>query len=190
MLKRGAGWWDEHWAKLNPQYSPSPYSQLAADFTALGDRDNANEIRYRAREREREVAWDDGKLGTWLFLTMLSWVAGYGIGLHTFRVVYWVLGFSLLGAALLWFTVPAAATEYKNRPGGPDRLRGMLWCFGASLDRLLPVIELHEFKGIFDDPDKAGFKLWQKNAFSILSLLGWVLGGVLILAVSGLTQNS
>jgi hypothetical protein len=190
MLKRGAAWWDEHWAKLNPQYSPSPYSQLAADFTALGDRENANEIRYLARERERAVAWDDGKWGTWLFLSLLKYVAGYGIGLHTFRVVYWVLGVSVVGAILLWRTVPAAASEYKNKPGGPDRIRGLLWCFGASLNRLLPIIELHEFKGIFEDPDKAGFKLWQRNAFSILSLVGWILGGVLILAISGLTQNT
>ena len=108
----------------------------------------------------------------------------------TFRVVYWVLGVSAVGAILLWRTVPAAASEYKNKPGGPDRIRGLLWCFGASLNRLLPIIELHEFKGIFEDPDKAGFKLWQRNAFSILSLVGWILGGVLILAISGLTQNT
>jgi hypothetical protein len=181
---------DEHWAKLNPKYSPSPYAQLAADFTALGDHDNANEIRYLARERERAVAWDDGKFGTWFFLSTLKYVAGYGIGLYTFRVVYWVLGVAALGAILLWRTVPAAAKEYKNNPGGPDMVRGIIWCFGASLNRLLPVVELHEFKGIFDNPEEANFKLWQKNAFSILSLVGWILGGVLILAVSGLTQNS
>jgi hypothetical protein len=52
------------------------------------------------------------------------------------------------------------------------------------------VIELKEFKGFFDDPDKAGLKLWQQNAFSILGLVAWILGGILILAVSGLTQNS
>jgi hypothetical protein len=123
-------------------------------------------------------------------LSVLNYVAGYGIGLHTFRVLYWVLGFSGIGAALLWWKVPAAGEMYTNRLGKPDWVRGPLWCFGASLNRLLPVIELKEFKGFFDEPDKAGLKLWQRTAFSILGLIGWILGGVLILAVSGLTQNS
>ena len=142
MLKRGAEWWDEHWAKLNPQYSPSPYAQLAAAFTALGDRDSANEIRYRARESELEMAsketWGNGErqvapdepsggnartggpFGTWLLLSVLKYVAGYGIGRHTFRVIYWVLGFSLVGAIILYFTVPEARVRYKNS----DRLPG------------------------------------------------------------------
>ena len=224
MLRRGAPWWDENWARLNPQYSPSPYAQLAAAFTALGDRDSANEIRYLARERERDVAWDEfwdngkiqatcvedsdpepqvasgdgrawwafwtrllptgrawGAFGTWLLLSVLKYVAGYGIGRHTFCVIYWVLGFSLVGAVILYFTVPEAR---KFRFGRPDRVRGALWCFGASLNRLLPVIELKEFKWDFER-----LELWQRVAFSILGLIGWILGGILVLAVSGLTQN-
>jgi hypothetical protein len=51
MRTRGR-WWD-NWAKLDPKYSPAPYAQLAAAFTAAGDRNAANEIRYLGRERER-----------------------------------------------------------------------------------------------------------------------------------------
>jgi hypothetical protein len=125
-----------------------------------------------------------GSFGLWLLLSALKYVAGYGIGRHTFRVVYWVLGFSLVGAVLLYFTVPEAREKYENRIGGPDRVRGMVWCFGASLNRLLPVIELKEFKWEFER-----LELWQRIAFSILGLIGWILGGILVLAVSGLTQN-
>jgi len=101
-----------------------------------------------------------------------------------------VLGLTAAGAAVLWWTVPEAGKQYKNPDEGVDRVRGLLWCFGASLSRLLPVVELKEFKGFFEDPDKAGLQLWQRVAFSMLGLAGWILGGVLILAVSGLTQNS
>jgi hypothetical protein len=198
MLKRGAGWWDSNWANLNIKYTPSPYSQLASAFSAMGDREDANEIRYRAREHERAVARTDGKWGTYFLLSVLNYIAGYGIGLHAFRVVYWVLGLSLAGAAVLWLFVPEAAKEYKDKivkgkAEGTytvrDRVGGLTWCFGASLNRLLPVVELKEFKGFFEDCDKSRLKLGQRIAFSALGLFGWMLGGVLILAIAGLTQN-
>jgi uncharacterized protein YjbI with pentapeptide repeats len=189
MLKRGAGWWDSNWANLNIKYSPSPYSQLSAAFLAMGDREDANEIRYRAREHERKVAWDDGNWVSWLGLGALSYIAGYGIGYHTFIVVFWVIVFALVGALILWCSVPEAAKEYRKQNGLGDSLRGMLWCFGASLNRLLPIIDLKEFKGIFEEPEKVSLKLWQRFAFAALGLTGWILGGVLLLAVSGLTQN-
>jgi hypothetical protein len=201
MLNRGADWWDEHWAELNPQYSPSPYAQLAAAFTALGDRDNANEIRYRARERERAVAWEDrnrnwSAWGTWLLLDALYYIAGYGIGYHTFVVLKWVFVISVVAAALLWLTVPAARKRYEDRKfigSNPrpstlkrnyDWVRSFLWCLAASFNKLLPGIELKEFEWEFND-----LKLWQRIAFSTLGIIGWILGGILILAVSGLTQN-
>jgi hypothetical protein len=156
----------------------------------MGDRDNTNEIRYLAREHERQLAWVEGKYDIWLFLSMLNYVAGYGIGRHTFRVLYWVLGFSLAGALLLWATVPEAGKEYKKKDGSLDSGRRFVWCFGASLTRLLPLIELKEFQAFFEEPDKAGFKLWQRVAFSFLGIVGWVLGGILLIALSGLTQNA
>jgi uncharacterized protein YjbI with pentapeptide repeats len=179
MRKRGMDWWDKNWARLDPEYSPTPYAQLAAALTSLGDRDAANEIRYRGREREREEARRQHKWGGWLFRTALRDVAGYGIGTYTFRVLWWVLGFSLAGAALLWMTVPAA-----NR-------HGLIWCFGASLARLLPVIEINkEFTEFFNDPKREHLNGLQNILFSALGIVGWVLGAVLAVAVSGLTQTS
>src|SRR2546429_340914 len=124
-------------AKPNPKcaigewhgrYSPAPYTQLAAALTSAGDRDAANEIRYLGRVRERKT--ETGLAYVWS--GFLQYVAGFGIGTYTFRVLWWILGFSLAGAALLWWTVPATRTKH----------RGKLWCFGASLARLLPVIEI------------------------------------------------
>jgi hypothetical protein len=177
---REVGWWDKEWAQRDTEYSSVPYAQLAAVFTSSGDRDAANSIRYLGRERERKAACQQHSWGACITLTALGYVAGYGIGYHTFFVLPWVLGFSLAGAALLWWTVPAARTEQ----------RGRLWCFGASLARLLPVIEINkEFTEFFNDPERARLNRWQSILFSALGIVGWGLGLVLIAAVSGLTQS-
>jgi len=174
MRARGMDWWD-NWARLDPEYSPAPYVQLAAALTSAGDRDAANEIRYLGRVRERETE----KGLAFVLSGALQWVAGFGIGTYTFRVLYWVLGFSLAGAALLWMKVPAA------------KQHGPIWCFGASLARLLPVIEINkEFTSFFDDPDRERLTGWQSFIFSVIGILGFVLGAILLAAVSGLTQSS
>ena len=175
MRDRGMAWWDA-WARLDPQFSPAPYTQIANAFVAMGDRDDANEIRFlgRVREREAMTGW------SWFAATALEYVAGFGIGGYTFRVLYWIAGFTTAGAALLWLTVPAARTQH----------RGPIWCLGASLSRLLPIIEINkEFTDFFDDPERTRLNGWQAVAFSVLGAVGWVLGGILIAAVSGLTQN-
>jgi hypothetical protein len=110
MRWRGMDWWD-NWARRDPNYSPAPYAQLAAALTSLGDRDAANEIRYLGREREREEARRQHNFGGWLFRTALCYVAGYGIGTYTFRVVWWVLAFSFAGAG----------APLGDRPGGAHR---------------------------------------------------------------------
>jgi uncharacterized protein YjbI with pentapeptide repeats len=166
-------WWDD-WARRDPDYSPSPYAQLAAALTNAGDRDAANEIRYlgRVRERETEKGWG------YVWSGLLQYVAGFGIGSYTFRVLYWVIGISFLGAVLLWTTVPIA------------KHNGPIWCFGASLSRLLPVIEINkEFSDFFNDPERERLTGWQSAIFSVIGIIGFVLGAVLVAAVSGLTQN-
>jgi uncharacterized protein YjbI with pentapeptide repeats len=179
MRMRGMIWWDK-WARLDPDYSPFPYAQLAAAWMNLGDRDAANEIRYLGREREREEAWKRHYFGTWLFQTILRDVAGYGIGFYTFRVLGWVLSLSLAFAALLWWLSPRTRKEAK----------GAFWCFGASLSRLLPVIELNkEFTDFFNDPERERLSFWPSIVFSALGIIGWILGAVLIVALSSLTQS-
>ncbi len=173
MRARGMEWWDK-WARLDPDYSPAPYAQLAAALTSAGDRDAANEIRYLGRVRERET--ETGL--AYILSGAVQYVAGFGIGTYTFRVLYWVLGFSLAGAALLWMTVPAA------------KQHGPIWCFGASLARLLPVIEINkEFTDFFSDPKRERLTGWQSFIFSAMGMIGFVLGAILIAAVSGLTQS-
>jgi hypothetical protein len=180
MRARGMDWWD-NWARRDPNYSPAPYQQLAAALTSAGDRDAANEIRYLGRERGETVCKESWLRGSCLLQTVLRNVAGYGIGSHTFIVLYWVVGLWLIGAAFLWWTVPAARTKH----------RGKLWCGGASLARLLPVIEINkEFTEFFNDPERDRLNWWQSILFAALGIVGFVLGAILIAAASGLTQSS
>jgi hypothetical protein len=172
-----ANWWD-NWVRRDPNYSPATYAQLAAAFTNSGNRDAADDIRYLRREREREMACKESRLGSCILQRVLGSVAGYGVGSHTFRVIYWVLGFWLAGVALLWWTVPAA------------RNRGAIWCFCAGLAQLLPVISINkELTDFFNDPERKRLKGWQVFVFSALGVVGLALGAVLLVAVSGLTQN-
>jgi len=61
----------------------------------------------------------------------------------------------------------------------------------ASLARLLPVIETNkEFTEFFTDPERERLTGWQSFIFSAMGIVGWVLGAILIAAVSGLTQGS
>jgi hypothetical protein len=177
--ERSMKWWDK-WARLDPDYSPTPYAQLAAAFTNSGNRDAANDIRYLGREREREAACKESWLGgSCLLQTALGSVAGYGIGSHTFIVIPWVLGFWLVGVALLWWTVPAA------------KHNGAIWCCCASLAQLLPVIPINkELTAFFDDPGRKRLKGWQVFVFSALGVVGLGLGTILLIAVSGLTHSS
>ena len=179
MHDQEAKWWD-NWARRDPNYSPATYAQLAAAFTNSGDRDTADDIRYLRREREREMVCKESWLGSSCILQrVLGSVAGYGIGSHTFNVIPWVLVFWLAGVALLWLTVPAA----KNR--------GVIWCACASLAQLLPVIPINkELTDFFNDPERKCLKGWQVFVFSALGVVGLALGAILLIAVSGLTQNS
>jgi hypothetical protein len=179
QVRERSMWWDK-WARLDPDYSPTPYTQLAVAFTNSGDRNAADDIRYLGREREREAACKESWLrGSCLLQTALGSVAGYGIGSHTFIVVPWVLAFWLAGAALLWWTVPAA------------KHNGAIWCFCASLAQLLPVIRINkELTEFFDDPERTRLKGWQVFVFSALGVIGVALGAILLIAVSGLTHSS
>jgi uncharacterized protein YjbI with pentapeptide repeats len=174
MRGRGAAWWDG-WLRRDPTYHPSSYEQLAAAFTAAGDRAGADKIRYLSRIRQRELTTDRWQ---WFSSLLFQYTAGFGIGDYTFRVLYWVIGVSLVGALYLRLRVPAG------------REHGLTWCYGASLSRLLPIIEINkEFTDFFDDPERKRLTGFQTSVFSIIAMVGWLLGAILIAAVSGLVPK-
>jgi hypothetical protein len=86
----------------------------------------------------------------------------------------------------------AGALYLRTRVKGVrDGNHGFFWCFGASLDRLLPVVGINqEFSEFFNDPKRERLTGWQSFIFSAIGIIGFVLGAVLAAAVSGLTQGS
>jgi hypothetical protein len=167
--------WDE-WIRRDMNYSPTPYEQLTAALVAAGNRDAAEEMRYlgRVRQHESEKNW-----GSWISSGFLRYVAGFGIGNYTFVVLIWVVGITALGGQYLWRCVPRASRH------------GRIWCLGATLNRLLPVIEINkEFTEFFNDPRREKLTHRESFAFSLIGIVGWVLGAILIAAVSGLTAKA
>jgi hypothetical protein len=119
----------------------------------------------------------------WAWLTFSYLVAGYGIGDRTFRVVWWVFGLTIAGATVLWSS-PVA------------RSRGVLWMVGASLHRLLPLIDLYKgFKDFYENPvakqtgERRNLNRTQVAFFAFLALAGWILASFLLAALGGLTQR-
>lgn len=173
--RRDPKWWDEKWIRHDPHYTPGPYEQIATAYALAGDRGAAEQMRFLGRVRQRE---DEKHWVAWLTAIFLEYVAGFGIGDYTFRVLWWVAGISILGAIYLRYAVPAA------------REKGEAWCFGASLSRLLPVIEINkEFTDFFNDPKRERMTGFQSAVFSVIGMLGWLLGAILVAAVAGLTQK-
>lgn len=178
MHQRAPKEWTD-WIARNPVFSTQPFTQLSSVLLAAGDRGDAEAIRFAGREAERHRTHD---WLTWAWLTVLAYVAGYGIGAYTFFVLGWVLLLTLIGAVLLWLSPQARAHSFA-------------WRFGASLHRVLPVIELSkDFTDFFDALSQQRiFPRWRKRVLEVYfvghAIAGYVLGFFLIAAIGGLTQN-
>jgi hypothetical protein len=176
MIERGADWWDENFVRLDTERGPLPYEQLAAVFSAAGDHEAADKIHYDER------VWAGEKVSGLAFIwsQFLRWGAGYGIGTYMFRALWWALGLSFLGAVFLRLWANKGVLERKHN---------FIWCCGASINRLLPVLSLKkEFVDFFDDPKLNQFTPCQDFIFVAFGVLGWVIGAVVIAAFATITH--
>jgi hypothetical protein len=208
MRNRPIAWWRD-WLSRDPVYSAQPYTQLASVLTAAGNRDHAAYIRFFGRDRERSellrgCVWlqklslvekpDDGRLCQWrpaVGLGALQTFVGYGTGDYAFRAVGWALVLALIGTVILCFTpgVRGVRPSPAARRRGP-RQKSTLWCFGASLHHVLPLVTIsQEFSEFFNDPKRERLYAWQHVAFGVLALCGWALGLFVVAAFSGLIQS-
>lgn len=208
MRSRPIDWWRD-WLNRDPVYSAQPYAQLAAVLAAAGNREGAADVRFFGRDRERTeqlrgCAWlqeldlvdkpEDARPCRWgvgLALSTLQAVVGYGIGNYSFRAVACALALALAGTAILCLA-PGVRGVRPSRMAtrrGP-RQKSLLWCFGASLHQVLPVVTIsEEFSAFFNDPGRERLHAWQHVAFGALALCGWALALFVAAAFSGLIQN-
>ncbi|MCK1485575.1 hypothetical protein IVB25_23500 [Bradyrhizobium sp. 193] len=182
--------WYQNWLERDPYFSRQPYQQLARILQAQGDPDRANAVRFAARDRELHEAWRRGDYGTAILLFCLKVTIGYGIGEYTFRVLWWIGAVALIGTLVLVFSRQAEESKRADwRYPVHFNLFWPVWCFGASLDQLLPVVELNkEFTEFFNDPRRERLNSAQHLYFGIQALVGYLLGLALVAALSGVTQ--
>jgi hypothetical protein len=180
MAKRDRAWWD-NWAHSDESKSSYPYEQLAVAHAAAGDRNAADAFHYAERVRAAENAdWGERALSY-----VLGWGAGYGIGYYMFRALGWALLLAVIGTLVLRFFVKGVRDETGRVT------HGSFWCFGASVDRLLPFITLKkEFSEFFDDKEVNRFTRGQDLFFIVFGVLGWVLGAIVLAAMGTFTKGS
>jgi hypothetical protein len=156
-LNRTGKYW-KSWLARGRRYRPQPYAQLANVLSNSGRSGLAAMIQYAGREQERAQAWTERDLRRWLGLTVNGYLRGYGIGAYNFRLLYWVCYLVVLGAMILWFSTPATQDK------------GFFWCLAASLDRLLPIIQLNKEFADFFNGDVPGAVEIGRSALPALSL--------------------
>lgn len=168
-------------AHSDATFNPQPFTFLAKYFAEIGNNDYANDILYASRYRQMLSAWQRGAVGEGFGLSFLWIFAGFGIGeAAVIHLIVTICGSVAVGWWVLW-------------QSGPAKEHGWLWCCGACVERLLPIVKLlKEFDDYFDDKDihPAHPKLrgWQKVFFSLYALWGWILGFLLVAVLSGVTQ--
>jgi hypothetical protein len=165
------------------RFTYQSYQQLATVFRTGGYSDKANAVLSAARDREMTENWGDGKYWEAAGLFLLKWTIGYGLGKGIFLILVWVAFFTALGFIVLWFFSPL--------PASPERAKGKgwLWCLGASLDYLLPIVELNkEFADFFNDPKRERLYGGQIIYFAVHAIIGYVLAFFVVAGLAGLTQ--
>jgi uncharacterized protein YjbI with pentapeptide repeats len=170
--------WHRSWLERDTSFPLQNYVQLAGILRLTGDAARADDVLYESRNRQMREAWQKGEYAHFLGLATLRYTIGYGIGGATFRILYWVIGFTVLGAMILWWWSAAACAK------------GFGWCLGASLDHLLPIVQLNkEFVDFFDDPNRARLNNLQHFYFAFHALVGYLLGSFVVAALAGVTKG-
>ena len=146
---RGAGWFQQ-WLAGDESYSPQPYRHLSEMLRREGQTEAANAILYEAKERERKaLPWH---VSDRLWLEVLRWSVGYGVGLRALRALGWMAVFALVGWVvamcatrgrrpspwtLLWYsvsyTVPGFSVAKDDEADVKVSLRARSWLYAQRL---------------------------------------------------------
>jgi hypothetical protein len=142
--------------------STQPYEQLATVLQAQGDVTNATEVRYRARDKERQQS------GFWRGAVLL--IAKYFVGYGYYFEWAFIPVVLLLIAGIV---IMRASDE-------TVRLQLPWWGAAYTLDMLLPLIRLR------DSHYTITLTGWAQTYFYFHKIMGYVLASVLIAAAAGL----
>ena len=164
---RGADWFKE-WLAGDETYSPQPYRHLYEILVREGQREVANEIAYAAKELERRSLppWSAARV----WLEIMRWSIGYGIGLKPLWVLVWI---SVL-AILSWLVAVVVSR---------GRGVGVLPLFWFSIAHTFPGLT-----EVNDDERTARLPLAIRRWFAFQRLLCVALASLAGAAAVGLVQ--
>ena len=160
--------WFVGWLAKDQTYTPQPYWHLAELLSDAGRGWMAYDVLYANLERwrkEPEMPWP-----TWLLLSALNFVFGYGYGWRSFLTLLWGMLFVIIGTTIL--------RNFKECDMHGGRLG-----FWYSLDMLLPAIHLRE------QHYKVDLKTKAKYYFYIHKIIGYTLAFFLLAGLSGFTKQ-
>lgn len=166
----------EAWLGNQARYTPQPYEELASVLRLQGRADDADEILYAGRERDRlETAsfWHGVKA------TALKLIIGYGY--HLWWSVYWFIALWAIGAFVQWTRVGARVRDLDDVRALRRLATEMPGFFVYSFEMLLPVVR---FRGQTRDFPFG----WQDVYFHIHGLVGLALTAFLGAGLAGLTK--
>ena len=161
----------------------------------MGHPVKANKILYAGKQRERKHVWGKREFLKWLRLAILA--STIGNGYHLFRSLWWVAGFTSIGALLFAWVyqgnsfncdIPTLQSVI-FQTSGCDRLLAFLKfvpeAFAFSLDLLLPIVKLNEchYKILPTLPYGARYY------FYVHELIGYFLGVFVVAGLSGITKK-
>lgn len=166
LALRPAEWYIQ-WLARQKRFSPLPYEHLASLLEQVGQPQEANDLRYARMERERRLARDTS-FRRWLWLSVLKWAVGYGLGYRQSVAIVWMVLLVVVGAGVLWFAPEA-------------RRRGLLWVTALSFERLIPI---EYFSKEFEEFD---LKSWPKYYFIFFHQpAGYVLAFFVVASATGI----
>ncbi len=198
------------WLRRQPdhQYFPQPYEQLAAVYRKEGRAEDAISVLIQKNEDPlylKELGWLE-RIGRFIS----KWTICYGY--KPFWVLYWFIGFAILGPIIFKIGFRKGLISPASKPGhqrdseGDDIAKSDDYphfnAFFYSLDVFLPIIDLHQEKywlpnvahgSVLFSYRGLGMKItWGTLLrcwmwFQIL--MGWGLTSILIAGLTGLIRS-
>jgi hypothetical protein len=177
------------WLRLQPDYFPQPYEQLAAALRRAGNDDDAKEVLVKKNEDPRYLAkmrWYE-RCGHAVF----GWSISYGH--RPWHAFLWALCFVGVGWALFgwgfWCGLLKPAHDSKEHPPGHHAKsfwfalsRGLVYSF----ETFTPILNLGLAKNWEPDPERGNWLNWY---LWIHIPMGWILTTLWVGAFTGLVKG-
>lgn len=158
--------WFVHWLNLDHDSSErvlQSYQMIADMLQTRGDKEEAASVGLARGDKAIAADSDSSSLLSYVGRILYRWTVGYGY--YPQWSIYWVIGLTLLGAAV-----------YGSARTRPNEVNSIAYSF----DLLIPLVKLDE------DHFKIRLSGWRVYYFYLHRLAGWLLGSFLLATIGGL----